>query len=120
MNPMQARAKANSGAKKVARISALGALINLGLNIMISSETRTPRRGRSGFISGTDQSIGRLIGICMLALTFLVALPLSSSAQAAPASRPNLIVILTDDQRWDALGLTGNPVVKTPNIDRLA
>lgn len=34
--------------------------------------------------------------------------------------KPNLIFILTDDQRFDSLGCTGNPVVKTPNIDRLA
>ena len=39
---------------------------------------------------------------------------------AASAARPNLIFILTDDQRWDSLGLTGNPVVKTPHLDRLA
>lgn len=35
-------------------------------------------------------------------------------------SKPNIIFILTDDQRWDALGFAGNPIVKTPNIDRLA
>lgn len=34
--------------------------------------------------------------------------------------RPNIIFILTDDQRFDSLGLTGDPVVQTPNIDRLA
>src|SRR5262245_31893537 len=39
---------------------------------------------------------------------------------AESAVRPNIIFLLTDDQRWDSLGLTGNPVVKTPNIDRLA
>jgi arylsulfatase A-like enzyme len=34
--------------------------------------------------------------------------------------RPNIIFILTDDQRADSLGCMGNPVVKTPNLDRLA
>lgn len=33
--------------------------------------------------------------------------------------RPNVLFILTDDQRWDALGLAGHPHLKTPNIDRL-
>lgn len=33
--------------------------------------------------------------------------------------RPNIIVLLTDDQRWDSLGCMGNPYVRTPNIDRL-
>lgn len=34
--------------------------------------------------------------------------------------RPNIIFILTDDQRWDALGCAGNNYIKTPNIDSLA
>jgi arylsulfatase A-like enzyme len=32
----------------------------------------------------------------------------------------NILFILTDDQRWDALGYTGNQVVQTPNLDSLA
>ncbi len=34
--------------------------------------------------------------------------------------RPNILFVLTDDQRFDAMGCAGNPVIKTPNIDRLA
>ena len=34
--------------------------------------------------------------------------------------KPNLIFVLTDDQRADALGCAGNPVIQTPNMDRLA
>ncbi len=34
--------------------------------------------------------------------------------------RPNIIFILTDDQRWDAMGAMGNPIIKTPNMDKLA
>ena len=34
--------------------------------------------------------------------------------------KPNFIIILTDDQGWGDLELTGNPVLKTPNIDNLA
>lgn len=41
-------------------------------------------------------------------------------AVAEPARRPNVLFILTDDQRWDALGVAGNPHLKTPHIDRLA
>ncbi|HPA21231.1 MAG TPA: sulfatase [Verrucomicrobiae bacterium] len=36
------------------------------------------------------------------------------------AERPNVVFILTDDQRWDAMGCAGHPYLKTPNIDRLA
>lgn len=34
--------------------------------------------------------------------------------------QPNIIFILTDDQRWDALGYAGNEIISTPNMDRLA
>jgi arylsulfatase A-like enzyme len=33
---------------------------------------------------------------------------------------PNLLFLLSDDQRWDALGAAGNAVIRTPNLDRLA
>ncbi|MFW6372036.1 MAG: sulfatase, partial [Bacteroidota bacterium] len=35
-------------------------------------------------------------------------------------NRPNIIFILTDDQRWDALGYAGNEHIKTPEMDKLA
>lgn len=38
----------------------------------------------------------------------------------ARAERPNLIFILTDDQRYDTLGCTGNTFIQTPNLDQLA
>lgn len=34
--------------------------------------------------------------------------------------KPNIIFILTDDQRWDALGFAGNSIIHTPNMDKLA
>ncbi len=34
--------------------------------------------------------------------------------------RPNIIFILTDDQRWDALGYAGNNIIQTPEMDKLA
>ncbi|MCH7557437.1 MAG: sulfatase [Planctomycetes bacterium] len=36
------------------------------------------------------------------------------------ARRPNIIFILTDDQRYDAMSCAGHPWLKTPNMDRLA
>ncbi len=34
--------------------------------------------------------------------------------------KPNIIFILTDDQRWDALGYAGNALAHTPEMDKLA
>jgi arylsulfatase A-like enzyme len=34
--------------------------------------------------------------------------------------RPNFVVIMTDQQRWDHLGAYGNRVVQTPHLDALA
>jgi N-acetylglucosamine-6-sulfatase len=42
--------------------------------------------------------------------------PGSPAAQA----RPNLLVLYTDDQRFDSLSSTGNPWIETPHLDRLA
>jgi arylsulfatase A-like enzyme len=50
----------------------------------------------------------------------LLAAIVTAALEGAPARRPNIIFILTDDQRWDSLGLSGNTVVKTPHLDRLA
>ncbi|HYE66647.1 MAG TPA: sulfatase [Pyrinomonadaceae bacterium] len=38
---------------------------------------------------------------------------------ASQTRKPNIIFIITDDQRWDSLGSTGHPFAKTPNLDRL-
>ncbi|QTN30892.1 sulfatase-like hydrolase/transferase [Akkermansiaceae bacterium] len=51
---------------------------------------------------------------------FLAVLHLLPLASAAPAARPNIVLIYTDDQRYDAVGYAGNPVVRTPNLDKLA
>jgi arylsulfatase A-like enzyme len=39
---------------------------------------------------------------------------------SVPQRPPNIILMLGDDHRADALGCAGNPVVQTPELDRLA
>jgi len=34
--------------------------------------------------------------------------------------RPNVLFVMTDDQRWDAMSCAGNRILRTPNMDRLA
>ena len=35
------------------------------------------------------------------------------------ADRPNFVVMMTDDQRADKFSHTGDPLLKTPNLDKL-
>ncbi|HSJ02114.1 MAG TPA: arylsulfatase, partial [Verrucomicrobium sp.] len=55
---------------------------------------------------------------------FTLLLPLGfTQADAAPPTsltgkRPNIVFILTDDQGYGDLSVTGNPILKTPNFDR--
>jgi arylsulfatase A-like enzyme len=44
----------------------------------------------------------------------------TSENAALPRIRPNILVLMTDQQRFDALGCAGNPHIHTPNLDRLA
>lgn len=44
----------------------------------------------------------------------------AQSRQAGSGRRPNVVFILTDDQRWDQLSCEGHPFLKTPHLDRLA
>lgn len=53
-----------------------------------------------------------IVGIFLLILN----IPLATSQQ----ERANILFILTDDQRWDALGFSGNSFIHTPEMDRLA
>ncbi|MFM8470559.1 MAG: sulfatase [Limisphaerales bacterium] len=52
-----------------------------------------------------------------LALALFVAA--LTAAAATPAKRPNILFFLTDDQRWDALSIAGNPHLQTPHMDRI-
>jgi arylsulfatase A-like enzyme len=44
----------------------------------------------------------------------------AKKAGAVSDAAPNLLFIMTDQQRWDALSYSGNKNISTPNIDRLA
>ncbi|EON78371.1 hypothetical protein ADIS_1234 [Lunatimonas lonarensis] len=63
-----------------------------------------------------------MLKTCCTLLLIVAFSPIISQAQTPTQAkqRPNIIFILTDDQRWDALGHAGNEYVQTPEMDRLA
>lgn len=59
--------------------------------------------------------VGCLLSICWLLLGRGTPAP---AAEASP--RPNIVVIVVDDLRWDEIGCAGHPFVETPHVDRVA
>jgi arylsulfatase A-like enzyme len=55
-----------------------------------------------------------------LVCSWVLLLTVAGLALAADAARPNIIVLLTDDQRADTLGCMGNRIIRTPHIDALS
>lgn len=70
------------------------------------------------------KSIHRILVPAILATVFLSIIGRDCFAEpridTAKLKRPNIVFIFTDDQRYDALGAAGNPIIQTPNLDRLA
>ncbi len=55
----------------------------------------------------------KLIHIILLIIVVL-------SGWSCSDEKPNIIFLLADDHRWDALGAAGNTIIKTPNLDQIA
>lgn len=56
----------------------------------------------------------------MRAVLILLLACLILPAQAETPSKPNIVFLMTDDQRWDCFGCYGREEFRTANIDRLA
>ena len=55
-------------------------------------------------------------------LTRLLAIALTvplTVGLAAEVERPNVVIIVSDDQRPDTIAALGNPIIRTPNLDQL-
>ncbi|MFM1872048.1 MAG: Arylsulfatase precursor, partial [Planctomycetota bacterium] len=64
-------------------------------------------------------SVGLLgaLGLLLAALSATLSTPLAAQE---PARRPNVVVILGDDQAWTDYGFMGHAEIRTPHLDRLA
>ncbi|OYW73380.1 MAG: hypothetical protein B7Z37_21750 [Verrucomicrobia bacterium 12-59-8] len=50
----------------------------------------------------------------------LLSLGLAAVSAAAEPSRPNILFLFADDQRFDTQSCAGHPIVQTPTVDSLA
>ena len=55
----------------------------------------------------------------LLACALLPCIICPAKAETAPAKQPNIILILTDDQGYGDISAHGNPILKTPHLDRM-
>jgi arylsulfatase A-like enzyme len=58
--------------------------------------------------------------LALSALALALGLSPASAREPRAPDRPNILFLLSDDQRWDTMGCAGNRVIHTPNMDALA
>lgn len=68
--------------------------------------------------SASEVTLACLVLSLSLFLLSCQSTPTGETAELS--SRPNVVLILADDQGWGDLSLHGNPYLETPHIDRLA
>lgn len=105
---------ANLAADQPEKVAALSALLDdwyvadqrqVGKVTKVAPKERTPSRKAKGKAKGMGKG---------------AAAKKQAAAPRKNADRPNILLLYADDQRNHTLGCAGHPVVKTPNIDRLA
>ncbi len=61
-----------------------------------------------------------MLSLSLAYLSFTSLLPIATAvAESVAGKRPNIVFILTDDQGYGDISAHGNPVLKTPNLDKL-
>jgi uncharacterized sulfatase len=60
------------------------------------------------------------VGLFARIFILLVNTPAPSASAESPRTKPNLVLIISDDQAWTDYGFMGHPIIQTPHLDRLA
>ena len=55
----------------------------------------------------------------MKSLLLITIFIFSASLTVFSADRPNVVIVMTDDQGYGDLSCHGNPILKTPHLDKL-
>lgn len=55
-----------------------------------------------------------------IGILFCLAISCSPKKEEAPAQRPNIVFIMSDDHAYQAISAYDNSLIETPNIDRIA
>jgi arylsulfatase A-like enzyme len=63
---------------------------------------------------------GAMRGVFLIALAIGCVSAAIGHAQSVRATRPNVVLVMTDDMGWADLGSYGATDIRTPNLDRLA
>ena len=63
---------------------------------------------------------GKRLIVCTFALCALASSAVTAAEPSAAKAKPNVVFLLTDDQRPDTIAALGNAFIKTPNLDKLA
>lgn len=88
---------------------------------------RSKRSRRVARLRSEDDPENLSMSLPIAAVRFLASLVVAlaawtlsqAPASAAPAARPNILIVMPDDMGYGDLSVHGNPVLKTPQLDRL-
>ena len=61
--------------------------------------------------------------IVFLSLTFVILScqqPKKTAVKSTEIKKPNIVLIISDDQAWNDYGFMGHDIIETPNLDKLA
>jgi N-sulfoglucosamine sulfohydrolase len=62
----------------------------------------------------------RLAWLFLILVGFVTGFLVFDTGSAKIGKRPNFLLVITDDQSWIHTGFGGDPVLRTPNMDRIA